>query len=210
MSQDSTIQEKLPLQTLVSEDSFQKTLMNLVNHYSTRYISRESNGVIDSSDLFNEAILGAATAYRTYDPNRGVLFKTYAYPYMKHLIESHCKRYCHSLTISEKASRDNLCDMTDVGLIYIDQLIDNEQYSENDFDIPVGSGVEYSDDVNEYFFMGFSNFEKQIARDHMINNYSLAELAIKYSISKSRAGSIIKGLIERMKDRARRYVDEND
>lgn len=196
--------DKPTLESLISNPDFSRTAQNLANHYARIY---RNNAMIDPADLLSEALLAATTAYISFDVTRGVTFKTHAFPYMKHAVQTYCNKFCHILTISEKAARDNLGAMTDIGILRIDQHPAGEDGGE--FDIPVGSGLDLHYDIEEFFFAGFSELEKNLVRDYLVNDLSIRELSAKYNISKSRIGSIISGLTHRMQERARNYA-END
>lgn len=203
---ESTTTEKTPLEVL-----FDKNLQDLINAMaSTFYRGKSHSAMISQEDLANEGCLGATIAYESFDVSLGRTnnvaqsFRTHAYPYIKNAMLTYCRKFGHSLSISEKAARDELGLLINIGVVHIDQFGDDEE-----FDIPVGSGVNVSQDVDEYFLVGFSEFERILIKDNIIDGYSLKDLSDRYHISKSRAGEIIRGLTERMKIRAEDYV-KND
>ena len=179
------------------------------NFYRT-YGGRNSHSpMISQEDLALEGYVGMTLAYESFDPSLGhtdnvdTSFRTYIYPYVKNAMSTYCRKFSHSLTISEKSARDDMHSLINIGVVHIDQFDDNDK-----FDIPVGSGVQASEDVNEHFLAGFSQFERELVKDHMIDGYSLQEISHRHQISKSRAGEIIRNLTKRMKQKAESY--END
>lgn len=193
-------QDKPTLEQLLDDTSFKTTVRNLAYKFYRKF---GSNPMVSIEDLTNEGFLAAATAYISFDHTRGFLLKTHAYPYMKYAMQTYCRKFCHVLSISEKEARVHLDDMLNVGVLRIDQKQDDEN---SDFDIPVGSGVDISN-VGEYFFIGFSAFEKRLAQDYFLNDLSTRELSLKYNVSRSRVGSIIQDLTRRMRDRVNQDED---
>jgi len=190
---------------------FDQNLQNLINamassFYVTHGRGRAHGSMISQEDLANEGCLGATTAYTSFDPSLGHTgdavqsFRTHAFPYIKNAMSTYCRKFGHPLSISEKAARDELGSITGIGVVHIDQFGDDEE-----FDVPVGSGIEVSQDVDEYFLAGFTELERILVKDYMIDGYSLQELSDRHNISKSRAGEIIRGLAGRMRERAERY-----
>ena len=209
MSNDTT--EKPSLDTLLDQD-----LHNLINCIASQFFGKYGRHSIHSSmitqeDLAQQGFFGAITAYESFDPNLGYTdnavqsFRTHTFPYIKSAMLTYCRKFGHSLSISEKAARDDWRSMIDISVVHIDQFDDDDE----EFDVPVGSGVEVSQDVDEYFLVGFTPLERNLVKDHMIDGYSLQDLANRHHISKTRAGEIIRGLTDRMKIRAENYV-KND
>lgn len=168
--------------------------------------------MITQEDLATEGYIGLTVAYESFDPNLGATdnvaqsFRTYAYPYIKNAMLTYCRKFGHSLSISEKSARYDFREMIDIGVVHIDQLDDDEE-----FDIPVGSGVEPShDDIEDYFFTGFTDFERNLVRDHIIEGCSLQEVSDRHGLSKSRAGEILRSLTDRMRVRAEEYVNKSN
>jgi RNA polymerase sigma factor (sigma-70 family) len=207
---NDTTTEKLPLDALLNQD-----LHDMINSLASQFYGvhgkRNIHSVmISQEDLALEGYVGATIAYRSFDPDLGHTddvaqsFRTHAYPYIKNAMLTYCRKFGHSLSISEKAARDDLGAIINIGVIHIDQFDEDKE-----FDIPIGSGVEISQDVDEYFLAGFTEFERNLVKDHMIDGYSLQELSDKYGVSKSRAGEIIRKLTDRMRIRAENYVKDN-
>ena len=194
-------QDKPSLTQLLDDTSFKNTVRNLAYNFYGKF---GSNPMISMEDLTNEGLLAAATAYTSFDHTRGFMFKTHAFPYVKHAMQTYCRKFCHVLSISEKESRLHLDEMLDVGVLRIDQR--TNENDDSDFDIPVGSGLEFTHDVDEYF-VGFSEFERQVAKDHFLNDMSTRELAMKYNVSRSRVGSIVQDLARRMRERVTKNED---
>ena len=192
---------KPSLEDLLEDPGFKRTVDNLAYGFITKY---GSNPLIDREELRNEALLAATIAYGSFDPERGCRFKTHAFPYMQNAMNTFCRRYCHVLSISEKDARTHLGDMLGVGIMRIDQ---HQDENGEEFDIPVGSGVEANYDLADFLFTGFTAFERTIATEYFLEEKSLQNIAHKYNMSKSRVGSIIAGLRTRM---ARRAEDVED
>ncbi len=172
-----------------------------------KYGRYNAQALITVDDLRDEALLAAATAYASYDPSRGALFSTYVYPYMRHAMQTYCKKFGHVLTISEKDSRDFMAEINGISVLRIDQCVANTDGEE--FDIPVGSGAKCSLDVDDFLLRGFNTLERNIIKDHYIDEYSLREIAMRHKISKPRVGVMIRDLKDRMKERAERYVQDD-
>lgn len=207
---NDTLVEKPPLETLFTPDLFDLINATASQLYGTYGKRNPHSTMITQEDLASQGCLGATTAYESFDPalgyNRDVTlaFRTYAFPYIRNAMMTYCRKFSHTLSISEKAAREELHAITSIGVVHIDQFDDGEE-----FDVPVGSGVEISPDVDDYFLAGFSLFERKLVKDHIIGGYSLQELSERHNISKSRAGKIIAGLTDRMRERAEDY-DKND
>lgn len=219
MSQDVTAQDKPSLESLISHPGFSRTVQNLASEFIRTYYNSQ---MIETADLLSEALLAATTAYQTFDHTRGVSFKTYAYPYMRHAVQTYCNKFCHSLTISEKAARYDLKRMTEIGILRLDQSPlqfdqdDSGSESTNTTSCDTrlclpdaASGIYTKIDMDEFFFAGFSATERELAREFLLNDLSIRELSIKYDISKSRVGSILSDLRNRMQEKARQYVEED-
>lgn len=166
--------------------------------------------MITQEDLATEGYVGVTVAYESFNPNLGATsniaqsFRTYVYPYIKNAMLTYCRKFGHTLSISEKSARFDLPEMAGIGVVHIDQLDEDEE-----FDIPAGSGVESLSDVEDFFFAGFSEFERNLVKDHIIEGYSLQELSDRHGLSKSRAGEILRGLTDRMRSKAEEYVNKS-
>ena len=166
--------------------------------------------MLSQEDLAHEGYIGVTVAYGSFDPSRGHTddtvksFRTHCYPYIKNAMLTYCRKFGHSLSISEKAARDDFKDIISIGVVHMDQLPEDEE-----FDLPVGSGSNLTQDVDEYFLTGFNDLERNLIQDNIIDGYSLQEVANRYNLSKSRAGEILRGLMERMRARAENYVEDN-
>ena len=203
--------EKPALDVLLDESLHSLIQCTASRFYST-YGRKSRHGVmIDPQDLAGEGYAAVVVAYQSFNPDLGHTddavqsFRTHAFPYIKNAMLTYCRKFGHSLSISEKAARDEFQDIISIGVVHMDQLDEDES-----FDVPVGSGMDSSqEDVEDFFMAGFSDFERSLVRDHVIEGYSLQEVSARHNLSKSRAGEIIRGLTERMKGRAEKYV-END
>ena len=188
---------------LISNTKFTKIVSNLVNRYSKKYHNRDKN------DLASEAMLASIIAYRSYDDTYNTTFSTYAYPYMKHAIETFCKKNCHILSISEKAARRDMPVLYGIKTIDIDNHYNDNDLEIGQLEIPVSSGINYLSDTEDFFFSGLSILEKNIARDYFINELCMRQIATKYNISKSRTGSIISFILKKMRDKTERYEQDD-
>ncbi|MEE8113311.1 MAG: sigma-70 family RNA polymerase sigma factor [Nitrososphaerales archaeon] len=208
MSNDTL--EKPALDVLLDND-----LHNLVQCTASQFFGFYGRRAVHSvmitqEDLATEGYVAVMVAYQSFNPNLGFTsnivrwFRTHAYPYITNAMSTYCRKFGHALSISEKSSRSDLPNLVGIGIVHMDQLDEDQE-----FDLPVGSGVEISHDVDEFFLAGFSAFERKLVRDHMIDGYSLDEISKRYQLSKSRAGEILRGLTERMKTRAEDYVKDD-
>lgn len=207
MSNDTL--EKPPLDVLL-DHQLHNLVQSTATHFYNVFGRRSHSVMISQEDLALEGYVGVTLAYESFDPNMGYTqnipqsFRTHAFLYIKNAMLTYCRRFSHSLSISEKAARYDAKGLINIGVIHIDQLDDDEE-----FDIPVGSGVETSNDIDDYFLVGFTDFERGLVKDHIIHGYSLQEVSTRYGLSKSRAREVIRVLTERMRERAEKY-DKSD
>lgn len=202
--------EKPALEVLL-DDNLHNLIQCTAYNFRRVYHKCSSHSVmVTQEDLTLEGYAAVTVAYQSFDPNLGHTtdvaqsFRTHVYPYVRAAMQTYCRKFGHSLSISEKAARDDFGDILSIGIIHMDQLDEDTE-----FDIPIGSGVKISEDVDEYFMRGFSELERALIRDYMIDDYSLEEVSQRHGLSKSRAREIIHGLRERMKVRAKDYVENN-
>ena len=212
---NNTAVEKPSLDALHDQDLHDLINATAYNFYAAYSKHSSCSAMISQEDLALEGYVGITTAYVSFDPNFGyinnvakVSFRTYAYPYMKNAMLTYCRKFSHSLSISEKSAREDWNDICNIGIIHID---DHQGSGDNHtFDIPIGSGVDILEqDIDGYFLVGFTEFECNLVKDYLINGYSLTEVSSRNQISKSRASEIIRGLKERMQERAKRYVEDD-
>ena len=202
-------EEKLTLEYLLNQD-----LHNLINctasQFYNNYGRNSKSAMLTQEYIAGEGYFAINIAYQSFEPRLGtnedvrISFRTYAFPYIKNAMLVYCRKFGHSLSIGEKAARDELGAIRDVGVVHIDQFDDDEE-----FDIPVGSGVESSQDVDDYFMAGFTDLQKDLIRGHIIDGFPLQVVSDRNDISKSRASEIIRELKERMRERAENY-EQND
>ena len=196
---------------------FTQQLHDLVNAIANRhyyqYGRRGNSPLISQEDLAQEGMVAVAVAYKSFNPSLGYTtddkksFRTHAWRYITSAMRTHCVRYGHPLSISEKAARRELDVISSIHVVRIDSVGTND--NQHKFDIPVCSGVEVGLDANDYLMIGFSQMERDMLTDHILNNYSLAEVGSKHGMSKSRASEIIIDLTARMKPRAEEYVKDD-
>jgi RNA polymerase sigma factor (sigma-70 family) len=193
---------KKPLEELLDSDT-NDMIKCLASKYRTKYSRYNNSSMISQGDLVSEGYIGATVAYQTFDPTKAS-FRTYAFPYIINAMLTYCRKFSHALSISERSAREDFPMIAGISVIHIDQYDDDTE-----FDIPVGSGVETTQDVDEYFLIGFNDFERELIKEYMLDEYSLQDLAIRHNMSKSRIGEIMRGLTDRMKMRAQNY-DKDD
>src|SRR5690554_797921 len=82
------------------------------------YGRRNAHSVmITQEDLATEGYVGVTVAYESFDPSMGATdniaqsFRTYAFPYIKNAMLTYCRKFGHSLSISEKSARTDFQDM---------------------------------------------------------------------------------------------------
>lgn len=207
-----TTTTKPSLNQLTTQDLFDMINALASRYYGTYGRKNKNSSMISIEDLAAQGSLAATTAYSSFNPalatNPDLItaFRTHAYPYIKNAMLTYCKKFSHPLSISEKSARDEWGNVTSIGIIHIDQTYADSEDGQEQFDIPVGSGVEVLGyDAEEYFFAGFSDFERSLIKGYILDEYSLQELANQHKLSKSRVGEIIRNLTDRMKCRAECY-----
>ena len=201
--------------TLPSLDALlDQDLHDLINCMATRfnqaYNKYTYSAMISHEDLALEGYMGATLAYQSFDPmlcyttNIVKSFRTHAFPYIKNAILTYCQKFSHQLSISQKCARDDWDTLIKIGVVHIDR-----QYglnSDMQFDIPIGSGVDFvQQDIEDYFLVGFSELERNLVKDYIIDGYSLQELSDRYDICKTTVRKMITRLTERMRGRAIDY-----
>jgi RNA polymerase sigma factor (sigma-70 family) len=211
---NDTVTEKPSLDALLNQD-----LHDLINAIAFRFFAvygknNQHSSMISQEDLAQQGFFGVMTAYESFDPFRGYddnlipWFRSHAYPYIRNAMLTYCRKFSHPLSISEKAARIDWGEVAGVGVLHIDSLPQHNEH--NGFDIPMGSGMDaLEQDIDDYFFVGFSQLERNLARDHLIDGYSLQEVSKRHRLSKSRASEIIRGLKARMRVRAEKYVKDD-
>jgi len=195
--------EKLPLETLLDND-LQNMINCLATNFRLKYAKSCNSHMITQQDLVSEGMLATVTAYMSFDPTRGVLFRTYSYPYIRYAMQTYCRKFSHPLSISEKYARENFGSIMNIDIVYIDQLDEDTE-----FDIPIGSGINTLSDIDDGYMMGFTDFERNILKDHIFNQLSLQVLSQKYGLSKTRMGVIVNQLKDRIKERIQYYEQNN-
>jgi RNA polymerase sigma factor (sigma-70 family) len=69
---------------------------DLVGHILKKFIKPG----IDQDDLLQEGYCGLLKAYDRYDPNRGITFMTYAYPWVYSAMQTHVESFSSGVRIS--------------------------------------------------------------------------------------------------------------
>jgi DNA-directed RNA polymerase specialized sigma subunit len=163
--------------------------------------------MITQEDLALEGYVGITVAYKSFNPNLGnkndliKSFRTHAYRYITNMMMTYCRKFSHVLSISERSAREEIGVVNDIGIVRIDHETNGVE-----FDIPVGSGVELNSDMEEYFFVGFSELERDLVRGHVIDGHTITKLSKDCDMTKSQVSKIIKSVMERMRGRAENYV----
>jgi len=197
---------KPTLESLLELKDF-KSMLNALSYKALRssYRFHTSHPLVSKADLLSEGITAACSAYKNYDPSKGA-WCSYTYMYVQNAMQTYCKKFCHSLSITEKDSRDNLADLTSIGVLHIDQQLEDGAK----FDLPVGSGIEVGEnEIDEFYFRGFSSFETSLLKEHILEEKTLQEIAIKYKMSKSSVYTVVARLLERMKERIDYYESQD-
>ena len=197
--------EKPSLETLITSKNF-RGMTDALSYKAMRSSYRfiQAHPVVSRQDLVSEGITAACAAYKNFDPSKGS-WCSYTYMYVLNAMQTYCKKFCHPLSISERESREHLADMTGIGVVRIDRS--NPEYGDKQFDIPVGSGVEVGEyEVDEFYFRGFAPLEVTIFKEHVLQDKTLQEVALKYNLSKSSVYTTIDKLSKRMRER----VEENE
>ncbi len=215
----NTTTEKPSLDTLLD-----KNLHNLINATAYKYYAkytrsnRDTSIMVTQEDLALEGYLAVTKAYESFNATRGftddymISFRTYVHPYITNAMRTYCCRFSHTLSISERAAREDFEAISSIGVIHIDKKdhVTHGYQGQYDFDIPVGSGVDVSQiDMEDYLLQGLSPMERNLVKDHILDGYTLRTIAKRYNIAPSRAGQIIKGLKDRIKEKVERYVKDD-
>ena len=195
--------EKEPLKNLLNKD-LNEMVASLATTFYNMYGKSDRGSLIDRHDLESEGFLASAIAYDSFDPTLGK-FSTWAFPYIKNAMTNFCLKFRHPLSISANAARTDITALMDIGVLHLNWPDEDG----HDFDIPVASGVDQASETIEFFFKGFSDFEQELLKEHLLDDYSLQEIAFKHGMSKSHVRVLIKRLQARMKARAVDYV-KND
>jgi RNA polymerase sigma factor (sigma-70 family) len=199
---------KPTLESLIEDKNF-KTMVETLSYKALRssYRFAKEHPVVSREDLISEGMTAACNAYKNFDPAKGA-WTSYTYMYVLNAMQTFCKKNCHQLSISEKEARDNLAEMTNIGIVRIDNRPgDSEDMT---FDIPVGSGVEVGEnEFEEFYFRGFSPLEVSMFKEHVLEDKTLQEIATKYNVSKSSVYTTIDRLSRRMRERVDYYEQED-
>jgi RNA polymerase sigma factor (sigma-70 family) len=203
------IVDKPPLETLITEKNFVKMVDSLsFKTLRSSYRFNAEHPLVSQQDLVSEGITAACTVYKNFDPSKGA-WTSYTYMYVLNAMQTFCKRNCHQLSISEKEARNHLGDMTKIGVVRIDSRPGGGD-DEKQFDIPVGSGIEVGqNEFEEFYFRGFAPLEVAMFKEHVLEDKTLQEIAIKYGVSKSNVYTTIDRLSQRMRERVE-YYEQND
>lgn len=201
--------EKPSLEILIQDKNFLRMvhlLSDKVRRSSYRFA--QSHPVVSRQDLISEGIAAACSAYKNFDPAKGA-WNSYTYMYVRNAMQVFSKKFCHQLSISERDSREHLEEMTSIGVIRIDQMTYEKGDDETKFDIPGCSGVEVPEFNEAFYFKGSSDLEISMFKDHIIEDKTLQEIAIKYKTSKSNVYNTIQRMSLRIKERVQVYEQEN-
>jgi RNA polymerase sigma factor (sigma-70 family) len=201
---------KPTLESLIEDKNF-KTMVETLSYKALRssYRFAKEHPVVSQQDLVSEGMTAACNAYKNFDPAKGA-WTSYTYMYVLNAMQTFCKKNCHQLSISEKEARDHLAEMTNIGIVRIDQPRGQSDDQERSIDIPVGSGVEVGEnEFEEFYFRGFSPLEVSMFKEHVFEDKTLQEIAKKYNVSKSSVYTTIDRLSKRMRERVEYYEQED-
>lgn len=195
--------EKPSLESLLSSQEFKK-MLKLLAFKARRFVYTFSlmvdHPLADTEDLMSEGVLAAIKAYPNFDPARGD-WCSYTYMYVLNAMQTFCKKNSHQLSISEREARDNLHKLSCIGVVRVDRKIQTD-FGEMSFDIPSGSGVDVSHvDLDNYYFNGFSNLEVSMFKEHVIEDRTFQEIALKYGIPRSTVFVTIDKMSKRIRER---------
>jgi len=188
--------------TELLDDNLNDMVASLATTYYNMYKYSDRGSLIEQEDLEGEGFIAVAIAHESFDPSRGK-FRTWAFPYVNKAMTNFCLKFRHPLSISEKAARRDIPTIMDIGIMHLNWPDEDG----NDFDIPVASGVDSSNETIEYFFHGFNKFEQKLLKENILDGDSLQEVALRHNLSKSQVRTIIIRLKDRMKLRVREYVE---
>ncbi len=196
--------EKPSLETLLKDKNF-TNMVDALSHTALKssYRFSKSHPIVTRQDLVSEGITAACSVYKNFDPSKGA-WASYTYMYVMNAMKVFCKKFCHQLSISEGASRDHLAEMTNVGIVHIDQMFD--KLDDGKFDIPGCSGVEIVEFDESFYFRGLSKIEIDMFKYHVFEDKTIQQVALKYKTSKSNVYNII----ERMLSRIRERIENNE
>lgn len=201
---------KPSLESLLDNKDF-KDMLNAVAYTALRssYRFSQSHPIISKQDLVSEGIAAACSAYRNFDPAKGA-WCSYVYMYIKNAMQTFCKKFCHSLSISEKESREYLGDMTKIGVTRIDAPLSDDQQSSDYLLPPSASGVDiHADDLDEFYLRGFQPIEITMFKEHLLEDRTLQDIANRHGVTKSTVNTTINMMYARIKERIEYYESQN-
>ena len=199
MTVETTSKESL---TKLLDHDLNNMVASIATTYYKMYRDSDRGSLIEQEDLEGEGFAAVAIAYESFDPSRGK-FRTWAFPYINKAMTNFCLKFRHPLSISEKAARFDMPSLMDIGVMHLNWPDEDG----NDFDIPIASGIDTSNETIEYFFHGLNKFEQKLLKEHFLDGYSLQEVALRHNLCKSQAGTIIRRLRDRMQSRIKEYVE---
>lgn len=200
--------DKPSLESLLTSKEF-TTMLEALAYKALRgsYRFAQEHPIVSRQDLISEGTASAIAAYKNFDPAKGA-WTSYTYMYVLNAMQVFCKKNCHQLSISERDSRHNLADMTNIGVVRLNR--EDERRDGSNVDIPVGSGVELGEyELDDYYFRGFAPQDVAMFKEHHLEDRTLQEIATKYRTSKSNVFLVVERLTERIRERIETY-EQND
>ncbi|MDW8055202.1 MAG: sigma-70 family RNA polymerase sigma factor [Elusimicrobiota bacterium] len=110
---------------------FDEELVDLVYSIALRY----RNNFVELEDLLQEGFLGLAKAYKNFDPSKNILFKTYAYYWIRKQILEYIKNI-------KKFSYISFDEIETEKLSYQEKFEDNDNHNEISFNEEVFTELE--------------------------------------------------------------------
>lgn len=194
-------QEKPSLEVLLSDEQFINLVNATVQKYAKTNMPSQKNGMIDSSELFSEAMLAITKSYNTFDPTYGIKFTTYAYNPMRNAILAYCRKFSHVLSIPEKESRTRLGELKNIPVVRLD---------DSPLDVPCESGQNTRDAKLgcDHILNGFNDFEKSVIVDRLVYEMPYSKIAEKNDICTKLARNKFIDLFRIIKSRAEALKNE--
>lgn len=161
---------KPKLSELLDSD-FYDMVRSLANTKVGRY---PNNPMITTHDLESEGMLAALRAYELFDPDRKVMFRTYAFTFVTRAMDHYCLKNCFRLSASSKDLHKKFSQVHEAnsGIVSIDEV-----------DIAYETAPQLDADLEGFFFADLDDRQKGLARDRFINDMSMQALADKYNLS---------------------------
>jgi RNA polymerase sigma factor (sigma-70 family) len=186
-----TVTELPSLEEVLADAHTEKLLSGMARTFATTY---RGHPLITYDDLYNEGVIGIskALASKTYDPNTGSRFHSYAYHYILNAMSS----FCNQCRVTLSASRVDLRERPD----------EIRKLAPGDIDIDTIDVADGSDDIGDYdvresLLSGLSNVERGIMIDKFYHGMTYKQLANKYEMSISGVNRLAGSIRDRIRAR---------